>query len=242
MNQTPPARIVLKISGEFLALADPATPQKVAALAADIMALAPQYQFALVIGGGNIFRGSQQGKKLGLSTAAAHYAGMVATMINGIILKDLFEQSGCQTSLISGLTCPSLAETGGYRALTTLKEESGTKTPIFVCGIGSPYFTTDTAAVVQALQLGAEAVWKLTNVDGIYSADPRVHPSAQKISHISHSDYLAQRLGIIDEAAVALAREQKLPILVTQHEADRPLRKIVEKKQSVSLISTHNGQ
>lgn len=231
-----PSWIVCKLSGEFLALTNPDTALRIRALAEDIIALRGQYRCALVIGGGNIIRGSSLSKLLGVNTRASHYAGMVATLVNGIVLSDLLAQAGCSSRLMSALSCPSVAEETGYRAIEELAENTDV-TPIFAGGIATPYVTTDTTAVIRALQLDARAVIKLTSVDGVYSDDPKKNPHAQRMARVSYAEYLLQRLGVIDETAVSLARDHQLPILVARHEAERPLRRILDNPTGASIIT-----
>lgn len=231
--------IVCKLSGEFLALTNPETAHGVAALAHDINELSGRYRCALVIGAGNILRGSSLSTALGVRTRAAHYAGMTATLVNGIVLSDLLTQAGCKNSIVSALSMPAVAHEMGLPALDKIIESSDS-TPIFTGGIGTPYVTTDTTAVVRALQLEARFVLKLTNVDGIFSADPRKDSSAERIPTISYDEYLKQQLAAIDATAVIMARENKLPILVAKHRASQPISGIINSIHSASIITdTH---
>jgi uridylate kinase len=231
--------IVVKLSGEFLALNNPETTQGVAALAQDIMKLSGRYRCALVIGAGNILRGSSLSQSLGVSTSAAHYAGMAATLVNGIILSNLLTKAGCKNTLISALAIPSVAQDIGLPALAQISEnESGV--PIFVGGIGTPYLTTDTTAVIRGLQLGAHSVLKLTNVDGVFSADPHKNPHAKVISSLSYDEYLEKKLTIVDATAVVMARDSALPLIVAKHHMSAPISSIIDKIYSASIITdTH---
>lgn len=231
--------IVCKLSGEFLALNTPETAHGVAALAQDINELSGRYRCALVIGGGNIVRGSSLSKALGVRPRAAHYAGMTATLVNGIILSDLLNQAGCNTTLVSALSMPAVAQDAGLPSMTQIIETPHC-VPIFTGGIGTPYVTTDTTAIVRALQLGAHSVLKLTNVDGIFSTDPRKDSSAERIPHITYDEYLAKRLAVIDETAVIMARDNSLPIVVAKHRISQPISSIINAIHSASIITdTH---
>lgn len=170
------------------------------------------YSFAIVAGAGNFFRGNQHGKKLGISESQAHQIGMLATGLNGLIIQDIFGQEGIATSILTAFECPSLGHVVSPHAINAIHGKS--KILIFVGGTGNPYFSTDTAAVIRGLQIGADQIWKATNVDGIYDKDPNKDSSAQLIKEISYDDAFNNDLKIMDATAFALAREHKLPIRV----------------------------
>ncbi len=170
------------------------------------------YSFAIVTGAGNFFRGNQHGKKLGLSQSQAHQIGMLATGLNGLIIQDIFSQEGLDSSILTAFECPTLGHAISSHTIKTIQAKS--KVIIFVGGTGNPYFSTDTAAVIRGLQIGADQIWKATNVDGIYDKDPNKDSSAQLIKQISYDDAYNNGLKIMDATAFALAREHSLPIRI----------------------------
>ena len=207
-------RILLKLTGQIflnkkIGLIDATF---VDTLVNQIKQLSSEYQFGIVIGGGNIFRGSSQGKQLGLSPWAAHSCGMLATLINGVTLRDKFIRSNVPATLVSALFCPEIAASINQQ---TIEESLQTKSCIiFAGGTGNPYFTTDTNAVLRALEIGAPQVWKGTSVAGVYNADPMRNPDAQLLKKITYQDALDNKLEIMDSTAYTLAQENKLTIRV----------------------------
>jgi uridylate kinase len=206
-------RILLKLTGNIFfndtELVDSAFIDN---LVLQVKQLSAKYQFGIVVGGGNIFRGSQQGKRLGLSSWAAHTCGMIATLINGVALRDKFIKAGIPATLVSALACPEIAESISQQAV-----EEGLKTGaciIFAGGTGNPYFTTDTNAVLRALEIGATQIWKGTSVTGVFDADPRQNQKANLLKTVTYQQALAQNLGIMDSTAFTLAQEHGLTIRV----------------------------
>ena len=168
-------------------------------------------QVAVVIGGGNLFRGSK-GSQFGMQRTPADHIGMLATLINGISLQQAFEKIGAPSRILSAIACEGIVETYVWeKALKYLEE--GT-TLIFVGGTGNPYFTTDSAAALRALEIRAEVLMKATKVAGIYSEDPLKNPDANKFDRLTYSEVLANNLQVLDAAAIALCRENKIPIRV----------------------------
>jgi len=206
--------ILLKVTGEILKdrSSDQLNPSMVRDLARQIKELVSSFRFALVIGGGNFFRGSKQGKQLGLHASVGHQIGMLATMMNGLIIKDIFEQEGIASILFCAVPSAEIGNPISHQSIT--KALLSDNCPIFTGGTGNPFFTTDTTAVLRGLQIGANAVWKGTNTDGIYDADPRANPSANFLSRVSYQEALQNRLGIMDGTAFALAKEHHLEIRV----------------------------
>lgn len=206
--------ILLKLTGEILRDPDnnALTNHQLNTVASQIKVLSNQYAFGIVVGGGNFFRGNIQGKALGLSSSVGHQIGMLATMMNGLIVKDLFEQHNIPSTLFCAVPTSEVGIPISNQAIKGAMEKG--ECLIFTGGTGNPFFTTDTTAVLRALQMEAAAVWKGTNVDGIYTADPRKDTSANIIKEITFKDAVLQNLKIMDATAFVLAREYKLPIRV----------------------------
>ena len=207
-------RVLLKLSGESLLGnqdygIDLQTTKSIAQEIKDVHDL--HVQIAIMIGGGNIFRGIS-GSKEGMERAAADYMGLLATIINGIALQDALEKEGVFTRLISALEIKAVAEPFIRRRMIRHLEKG--RIIIFSAGTGSPYFTTDTAAALRALEIGAQVILKATKVDGIYSADPMVDKKAKKFDSIKYMDVLKRGLKVMDSTAISLCKDNNLPIIV----------------------------
>ncbi|MDD9801349.1 MAG: UMP kinase [Deltaproteobacteria bacterium] len=207
-------RILLKLSGELLAGDSPGGIQPAAfrAIAEEIAGvLELGVQIGIVIGGGNIIRG-MEGAARGMDRTTADYLGMLASVMNAMALQDALEKRGVNTRVLSALSIRKVAEPQiRRRALRHL--EKG-RLLIFAGGTGEPYFSTDTAAALRAAEIGAEAVFKATRVDGVYSADPERDPGAQRYERLSFDEAIQRSLRFMDQAAIALCRENALPIVV----------------------------
>lgn len=210
----PYKRILVKISGEML-LGDQSfgiQEQACTKLAYTFQEMRNAgHQVACVIGGGNIFRGVSL-NKLGIERTPADQMGMLSTLINGIALHQSLKAIGAPSRLVSALECPKVAET--YNWSNALSYLSAGEIVIFVGGTGSPYFTTDTAAALRASEMKVDVLLKATKVDGVYSKDPKAFPDAKRYQQISYTDYLAQKLGVMDATSVALCMTNKIPIFV----------------------------
>ena len=211
-------RVVLKLSGE--AFADTATGYGIDAAVvqriAEEVAFARQelgVEIAVVVGGGNIWRG-MSGATRGMDRARADYMGMLATVINALALQDALESLGQPTRVQTAITMAQVAEP--YIPLRAIRHLEKGRLVIFAAGNGNPYFTTDTTAALRAAEIGAEAVLKGTHsgVDGVYTADPRTDPSAEKIERLSHFDVLARGLQVMDSTALTFCMDNSLPIIV----------------------------
>ncbi len=152
----------------------------------NLNSLRETHQFGIVIGGGNFFRGHQQGNAFGLRPTAGHTVGMLATLMNGVILKDLMVQAGIRARLLTALACDAVAQPINQSAIDD--GFNADEILIFAGGTGNPFFTTDTNAIMRALQIQAHEVWKATNIDGIYTADPHTHTNATIIKRITHQE------------------------------------------------------
>jgi len=207
-------RILLKLSGEVLAGGAPfgIDATRVRELAGEVAEVAAAgVQIGVVVGGGNIFRGVAAAAQ-NMDRVTADHMGMLATMINALALQDALEHKGVVTRTLSGLEMPKVTETYIRRRATRHLEKG--RVVIFGAGTGNPYFSTDTAAALRANEVNAEVVMKATNVDGVYTADPKTDPTATKYETITFQEVLEQNLKVMDAAAIALCRENHLPILV----------------------------
>ena len=214
MPETAYKRVLLKVSGEALMGPkeyglDTAT---VRAIAADIKGVVDLgVQVCLVIGGGNIFRGVS-GAAAGMDRAQADSMGMLATVMNALAMQSALEKLGIPTRVQSAIPMASVCEPFIRRRAVRHMEKG--RVVIFAGGTGNPFFTTDTAAALRAAEMGCDALLKGTQVDGVYSADPRKNPDAERYTTLTYLDMLSRDLAVMDAAAISLARENRLPIIV----------------------------
>ena len=201
-------RIILKISGEAFGQSHEAT-HTIAQSVADASKLG--IQIGIVVGGGNIFRGNQA-EEFGFERAPADYVGMLATVINGLILAQALTKLGLTTRVMSSFAIPGVTERYHWQAAREYLELG--ECVVFVGGTGNPYFTTDTTGALRASEMGADLMLKATKVDGIYDQDPKTHKSAQKFDHLSYEEALMRDLKVMDGAAIALCRDNQIPIYV----------------------------
>jgi uridylate kinase len=192
------------------------------------------HQFGIVVGGGNFWRGSIQGASLGMQASVGHQVGMLATMMNGLILKDLIAQQGLNPELLSAVPCPEVGASISQQAIDRALHEN--QVLIFSGGTGNPFFTTDTTAVLRGLQMKAHEIWKGTSVDGVYDSDPRNNPDAQFLSSISFKEALDKNLGIMDATAYALAQQHKQKIRIFNIFATEALIKAAQDSNFGSVI------
>ncbi len=169
-------------------------------------------EVALVVGGGNIFRGGEKFSDFGLDRAVADYMGMLATVINGLALQNGLEKLGVPTRVMSALDIRQVAEP--YIRRRAVRHMEKNRVVIFVAGTGSPYFTTDTAAALRAAEIHADLVIKATKVDGVYSEDPLQNPSAKFYEELTYSDVIAKKLKVMDITAITMCMENRIPIMV----------------------------
>jgi len=207
-------RLLLKVSGEMLAGEQgygiqPSILETLAAEIASVVAL--EVQVAIVIGGGNIFRGIAA-SAAGMERASADYMGMLATVLNALALQNALERIGIITRVQSAIEMRQLAE--GYIRRRAIRHLEKSRVVIFAGGTGNPYFSTDTAAVLRAMEISAQVIMKGTKVDGIYDADPVSHPTAKKYDQISFLSILNQNLKVMDSTAISLCMDNKLPLTV----------------------------
>jgi uridylate kinase len=215
--QTPrPAykRVLLKLSGEALMGAQGygISTDVLGIIAAEVAGVAKLgVELAVVVGGGNIFRGLSESSK-GMDRASADYVGMMATVMNAVLLQDAIERQGVVTRVQSAIPMSQLAEP--YIRRRAMRHLEKGRVVIFGAGTGNPYFTTDTAAALRAMEIGAEVLLKATKVDGVYDQDPRQHPAARRYQRVTFTDALKQDLGVMDATAFALCRDNELPMVV----------------------------
>ena len=221
-------RVLLKLSGEILAgqRGFGVDPIKAKALADEVKSVRDLgVEVGVVIGGGNIIRG-ELAEVQGMDRVSADYLGMLATIINAITLQDALEKNGCQTRTLTAISISQLAEP--YIRRRAVRHLEKGRVAIFAGGTGNPYFSTDTAAVLRATEIEAEAVMKGTKVDGVYDKDPMKSDDAKKFDSISYKEVIESDLKVMDMTAITMARENDLPIVVFDVNCPGNLRKILE--------------
>jgi uridylate kinase len=234
-------RILLKLSGEALMGdkgygIDPKTVDFMSRQIKDVASMG--IQISIVIGGGNIFRGMQASLK-GFERASADYMGMLATVINALALQNTLEKHNVPTRVQSAIEMKELAEP--YIKRKAVRHLEKGRVVIFAAGTGNPYFTTDTAAALRAMEIGAEVILKGTKVDGVYSSDPVVDPKAKKYNQLSYMEVLRKGLGVMDSTAVTLCMDNDLPIVVFNLRGKRNIRKLIEGKKIGTLVRGSHG-
>jgi uridylate kinase len=214
MSRPPYKRILLKLSGEA-AMGDQAfgiDPATVARVAGEVKAAKDAgHELCLVIGGGNIFRG-MAGAAKGMDRATADYMGMLATIMNALAMQDALEQQGVETRVQSAIPMAAVCEPYIRRRAERHLEKG--RVVIFAAGTGSPYFTTDSGAALRAAEMKCDALFKGTSVDGVYDSDPKTNASARRYEQIGYDRVLADNLKVMDAAAIALCRDNRIPIVV----------------------------
>jgi uridylate kinase len=242
-ESTKPAfqRILLKLSGEALMGAqsygiDTLVAESVAREIKAIYDLG--IEIAIVVGGGNIFRGVS--KSAGnMDRGSADYIGMLATVMNGVVLQDALERIEVPTRVMSAIDIPELAEPFIRRRAMRHLEKN--RVVIFAAGTGNPYFTTDSAAALRALEIKAEVIFKATKVDGIYTEDPFINPNATRFETISYQEVLEKQLKVMDSSAISLCMDNKLPIMVFNMKESGNIIKAVKGDLSIGTLVGANG-
>ncbi|MDR0229780.1 MAG: UMP kinase [Flavobacteriaceae bacterium] len=233
-------RILLKLSGEAL-MGDQQygiDPKKLAEYAAEVKKVHDLgVEIAIVIGGGNIFRGVA-GANVGMDRVQGDYMGMLATIINGMALQGALEAAGMLTRLQTALKIEAVAEP--YIKRRAVRHLEKGRIVIFGAGTGNPYFTTDTAAVLRGVEINADVILKGTRVDGVYTADPEKDPTAVKYEKISFSDCLTKGLNVMDTTAFTLSRENELPIVVFDMNKENNLLKVCQGDDAVGTTVSVN--
>jgi uridylate kinase len=230
-------RILLKISGEMLA-GDQGygiQPSVLESIADEIAAVvAMDVEVALVIGGGNIFRGIAASAS-GMERASADYMGMLATMLNALALQNALERKGITTRVQSAIEMRQLAE--GYIRRRAIRHLEKKRVVIFAGGTGNPYFSTDTAAALRAMEIGAEVIMKGTKVDGVYEADPVTHPKAKMYTEVPFLSILNKNLKVMDSTAVTLCMDNNLPLIVFNLKERGNLTRVVKGEKIGTLVT-----
>jgi uridylate kinase len=229
-------RVLLKLSGESLA-GDQGygiDPKTINAIAKEIREVVDQgVQLALVIGGGNIFRGLAASSK-GMDRASADYMGMLATVINSLAMQDALEKQGVSTRVQSAIAMQAVAEP--YIRRRAMRHLEKGRVVIFGAGTGNPYFTTDTAASLRAMEINAQVILKGTKVDGVYSADPKKDPDAIKLPELTYIDVLKKGLQVMDATAISLCMDNKLPIIVFDLTVEGNIKKVISGEEIGTIV------
>ncbi|PWE29187.1 UMP kinase [Pararhodobacter marinus] len=240
MDRTPSAyrRVMLKISGEAL-MGDQGYglhPPTVARIAQEVKAVHDMgAEICMVIGGGNIFRGLA-GSAQGMERTTADYMGMLATVMNALGMQSQLEALGIHTRVISAIPMDQVCEP--YIRRRAVRHLEKKRVCIFAAGTGNPYFTTDTAATLRASEMGCEAVFKGTKVDGVYDKDPNKFDDAKRYDTVSYDEALEKNLGVMDATAIALARDNKLPIIVFSLDAPGGFRSILAGEGTYTRVAS----
>ena len=229
-------RVLLKLSGEALMGDDAfginrATIERMVAEIKEVVETG--VEMAVVIGGGNIFRG-MAGGAAGMDRATADYMGMLATLMNALALQDAMKHAGLEARVQSALRIDQVVEP--YIRPRAMRHLSEGKIVIFAAGTGNPFFTTDTAAALRGVEIGAEVVLKATKVDGIYTADPKKDPNATRYSDITFDEAISKNLGVMDATAFALCRDQKMPIKVFSIFKEGGLMRVIKGEDEGTLV------
>jgi uridylate kinase len=230
-------RLLLKLSGEALLGKgsygiDMSVLERLASDVKD--AQAAGCQMTIVVGGGNIVRGMEFASR-GMDRATADYMGMLGTVMNALAFQNVLEQQGAPARVLSAIPMPTVCE--AYVRPKALHHIEKGRVVIFAAGTGNPYFTTDTTAALRAVEMGCDAVAKATQVDGVYSADPKKNPDARRYDSLTYSEVLARDLKVMDGAAIALARDNRLPVIVFSIEEPGNLLKMLKGEARATVIS-----
>ena len=230
-------RILLKLSGEgLMGKRDYGLdPETVSRIADEIRSVHDMgVQVFLVIGAGNIFRGIS-GASIGIERTTADYMGMLATVINALAMQSMLESKGMQTRVLSAIPMATVCEP--YIRRRAVRHMEKGRVVIFAAGTGNPFFTTDTAAALRAVEMGCDALLKGTQVDGVYTADPKTDPKAERYEQLSYQQVLTENLRVMDTSAIALARENSIPILVFAIHTPGAFADVVSKKGRFTIIN-----
>ncbi|MCA3004810.1 MAG: UMP kinase [Planctomycetaceae bacterium] len=234
-------RVLLKLSGEALGAggATGLSPSEIDVIAKEVReAVATGVQMAIVVGGGNFIRGAQLANIGHIHQATADYMGMLATIINGLALREGLRAAGVDSRVMSAIEVKAVAEP--FIRQRALRHMEKNRVVILVAGTGNPFCTTDTCAALRALELDCQVILKATKVDGVYTADPRKDPSATKLDRLSFMDAITRNLQVMDMTAFTMCQERNLPILVFDFKTPGNIRRVVE-GQSLGTLITAEG-
>ena len=241
MSKSVYKRVLLKLSGESLAEQDGGFGIDVEAiknLAKEVLdGKNLGVEMAIVIGGGNIFRGATA-SNLGMERVTGDYMGMLATIINALALQHALEDVGVQTRVQTAIEIPQVAET--YIRRRAIRHLEKGRVVIFAAGTGNPYFTTDTAASLRAVEIGADVIFKATKVDGVYSADPMEDDSAVKFSQLSYLEILKKGLQVMDSTSVSLCMDNKLPMIIINVREKSSIKKVLMGEKIGTLVGVNS--
>ncbi len=230
-------RVLMKLSGEALMGdrdygLDPVTVERIAAEVKSVCEL--HVEICLVIGGGNIFRG-MSGAASGMERATADYMGMLATVMNALAMQSALERAGVATRVLSAIPMQSICEP--YIRRRAVRHMEKGRVVIFAAGTGNPFFTTDTAAALRASEMGCDALFKATKVDGVYTADPFKDPQAERYEKLNYLEVLSKDLKVMDAAAISLARENDIPIIVFSILDSGAFANVIQRKGKFTIIA-----
>ena len=230
-------RVLLKLSGEALLGdhdygIDPKVSGRIAAEVAEVAHAG--VQVGIVIGGGNIFRGAGLASA-GMDRITGDHMGMLATVMNGLALQDALERAGATTRVMSAISVREVCE--DYIRRRAVRHLEKGRVVVFAAGTGNPFFTTDTAASLRAIEIGADLMIKATKVDGVYSADPGIDPAASIYTHIGYDEVIEKKLNVMDANAMVLCRDQSMPIRVIALHGDGNLGRVVAGEEIGTLVS-----
>ncbi|MDP7029969.1 MAG: UMP kinase [Phycisphaerales bacterium] len=240
-GRSPYNRVLLKISGE--SFSDPGVGgidgDELRSIAAEICSVAGTgVGLAVVVGGGNMIRGANLARELGIDQSTADYMGMLGTVMNGMALKEAIEHLGQPARLMSAINMPSIAEP--FIRKRALRHMEKGRCIILAAGTGNPFFTTDTCASLRATELNCDVVLKATKVDGVYAADPTTNPDAERFDTLTFATAIESRLGVMDLTALSMCMEHDLPVIVFDFKQAGNIRRVVEGEQVGTLI--HNTE
>ena len=230
------SRVLLKLSGEALAGEQGfgIEPAAINTFAREIAEVVQEgLQVSLVIGGGNIFRGMAASAR-GMDRAQADYMGMLATVMNALAVQDALEKIGCHTRVMSAIDMKEVAEP--YIRRRAIRHLEKGRVVICAAGTGNPYFTTDTAAALRAMEIGAKAILKATKVDGVYDCDPMKHANAVMYHEVTYMECIEKRLGVMDGTAITMARDNQMPIIVFNLQVPGNIRRVVTGEKVGTIV------
>jgi uridylate kinase len=236
MSEPAYRRVIVKLSGEALSGPDGFGIHQTTLdrIAADLVAAHRlKLSLGVVVGGGNIFRGIEVASR-GVTRATGDAMGMLATVMNGLALESAIERAGAHARTLSAIAMPQICES--YTRQRAEKLLAAGRIVVLAGGTGNPYFTTDTTAVLRAAEIGADAVFKATNVDGVYSADPKKDPKAIRLDRLTHQEAIARDLRVMDAAAFALAREIMMPIIVFSIQEPGAIEAVLRGKARATIV------
>ena len=233
-------RVLLKISGERFAQTGEGgiDAAELRTIAGEIAQAAQgNVEIAVVVGGGNMIRGANLARRLGIDQSTADYMGMLGTVMNGMALKEALETAGCEARLLSAINMPAIAEV--FIRKRALRHLSKGRVVILAAGTGNPFFTTDTCAALRSIELNCDVVLKATKVDGVYSADPMSDPSAERYESLHFSEAIDRRLGVMDLTALSMCMEHDLPVVVFNFKERGNIQRVIAGEQVGTLV--HNS-